>query len=398
VLPYWDMDTEKSFRNNQIGFIARYVEPVSINSETSQLMRWMKKHTELTVVPVEENDAVVGYVNREEVLRRGSSFMDNLTHASLEGILKEPQGGLNSRENVEKVLNDIVADGGADFGSGVYLVYHDRKFLGIVTFREILAHVNRLKAGALDEARLVQRFLLDRSVCQFPEFAVESYVESAYQLGGDYYRVMEIRKGLKVAAAFDVSGKNVSASLTTALLNSFFGTMALLGQEASSGKAYTPAQVVHLLNTLCCEETPSGIFAAGFFLFMDTEEKKLSLYNMGYTTGFLFVPSDDGSRKMIRIDTQFPPLGIVDQEDDLKRAPTLKLKSGMRFFLYSDGLTEARNENGEMYGEERLADFLKSHFGRPAPELKSLLQKEMADFRGQSPLSDDITFLIISFR
>lgn len=392
------MDTEKSFQINQIGYITRYVEPVSINSEISQLMKWMKKHSELTIVPVESDDAVVGYVQREEVLRRGGSFMDNLTHASLEGIIHKCRRSLNSRENVEKVLTDIVADEGADLGTGVYLVFHNRKFLGVLDFQKILAHVNSLKAGALDEARRVQRFLLERSAAQFPEFSVEGYMESAYRLGGDYYRIMEVQEGLKMAAAFDVSGKNVSASLTTALLNAFLGTIALLIKEGRMAEALTPAQLVNLLNNLCCEETPDDIFAAGFFLFLDNAAKTITLFNMGYTTAFLFHPSQEGPARLVSIDTRFPPLGIVEQEEDLHQAPTMKVKSGMRLFLYSDGLTEARNEAGEMYGEKRLTAFLKTYASRHTPEIKGLLEEEMTAFRGTAPLSDDITFMIISFR
>ncbi len=88
-------------------------------------------------------------------------------------------------------------------------------------------------------------------------------------------------------------------------------------------------------------------------------------------------------------------LGIMETD---YQAQELRLQSGTKLFLFSDGITETFGENEELFGEESLIEFLHFHDDLSVREIPSALENKILQFRGSKEQTDDITFIGLSFR
>ncbi len=123
---------------------------------------------------------------------------------------------------------------------------------------------------------------------------------------------------------------------------------------------------------------------------LDSNEKTFRFINAGHLA--LLQMNHDG--KIITHAKTQRVLGILETD---YLSQELKLTSGTRLFLYSDGITETFGENDELFGEELLTNFLQSHEKMPIKELPHALETSINTFRGDREVTDDITFIALSF-
>jgi len=243
----------------------------------------------------------------------------------------------------------------------------------------------RLTAHELEIARNIQRSLLPKTFPALPGYGLSGFCLSARQVGGDFYDVLSVSDEQALLIVADVMGKGVPAALFAATLHTLFHT--------NAEWARTPSEVLARMNRLLFEEL-SGVdmFITAQLVLADFSQRHLVVANAGHCP--LFVAGPAGNLKTISPDGL--PLGILP--DVTYTQEILPLDDCNCALMYTDGLTEARNSHGELFGQERLGTWLRQSINKhkTAAELSENFLSELKTFQGQAGLSDDQTFLILA--
>jgi serine phosphatase RsbU (regulator of sigma subunit) len=269
----------------------------------------------------------------------------------------------------------------------VEVIYTFCEFLAIQVVNAQLQNQQvelRLTAHELEIARNIQQSLLPRTFPALPGFGLSGFCLSARQVGGDFYDVLSLSDDQALLIVADVMGKGVPAALFAATLHTLVHTTAEW--------THTPSELLARMNRLLFDEL-SGVdmFITAQLVLADFRRKRLVVANAGHCP--LFVVSPKGELKTVSPDGL--PLGIlpnVTYEQEV-----LSLDECSCALLYTDGLTEARNAHGDLYGQERLCTWLRQSVSkhRTAAELSANFLAELKSFQSQAGLSDDQTFLIL---
>ena len=231
------------------------------------------------------------------------------------------------------------------------------------------------------EARAIQEGLLPKEIAQLPGYEIASAWHSARMVGGDYFDVLPFdAKALGVCIA-DVAGKGMPAAL---LMSNF--------QAAVRGLA-SPAlpldEFCVRLNTLLRRNVANDRFITFFYAQLDGPARTLRYVNAGHNPPI--VMRQDGSH--YRLHEGGGVLGIFSEQTyDLG---SIRLESGDRIVLYTDGVTEACNSEEEEFGDQRLIQLLQQNLTRSAAEI----QKKILDAAGEfcnGTWQDDATLLVVT--
>lgn len=245
---------------------------------------------------------------------------------------------------------------------------------------------NRLVSRELEIAKTIQRSLLPKTIPKLPGYGLAGFCQSARQVGGDFYDVLKINDDSLLLVIADVMGKGLPAAMFAAILRSLL--------RAVPEWMNQPAALLGRVNRLLFEEL-SGVdmFITAQLVFVDTKARRITTASAGHCPALLTLDSE-GSVKSIS--PEGLPLGILP--DTIFSSHTETLSKNCRMLLYTDGLTEARNAEGEFFGQERLVKWLKRSAAgkRSAEELKQDLASELGGFQASTALSDDQTFLIMA--
>ncbi|HVS52560.1 MAG TPA: SpoIIE family protein phosphatase [Opitutaceae bacterium] len=255
----------------------------------------------------------------------------------------------------------------------------------VVNARHLEEQVHaRLVAHELDIAHRIQRALLPRSLPQLANFGLAANWESARQVGGDFYDAIALSEHSVLLVVADVMGKGVPAAMFATITRSLL--------RALASRSHHPAKLLRRLNELLYEELSSvGMFITAQLVFVDLAERHLVAASAGHCP--ILIASGDQVRTLSVTGT---PLGILP--DATYRQQSAKLPAPASVLLYTDGLTEALNPAGEMFGHDRLADWLRQNFprARSTEQLRDDLAADLARFRGGAALRDDQAFLLLS--
>jgi sigma-B regulation protein RsbU (phosphoserine phosphatase) len=230
-------------------------------------------------------------------------------------------------------------------------------------------------------ASKVQKALLPDRPPDFPGLKISFMNIPSRIVGGDFYDIFKLGENKLAIAIGDVSGKGAPAAILMAML--YAGFRSLLKEF------YPVVEVVARLNNLLVETTNEGYFCTFFFGIFQQANSEFVFTNAGHNPPLVF--RKDGSVK--RLTTGGVVLGFL--KDREYRQESIYLKSGDYLFLFTDGVTEVRNSEGEEFGEEGLIRFLKKHRDKKPQLLRTLLFKEIKKFSSEEELADDATFAII---
>jgi phosphoserine phosphatase RsbU/P len=380
------------FHQTRLGKITQYIEPVSVGVGLDEAKALFRANPEFNSLPIEKDGGVIGLLDRELVLKKSESAIEMIRGRSLESYLQGVTPIMDSMESVDRALSALI-DTEAEHGYRDFLIYHYGKFLGVGNFMRLIKQADFLRNRDLTEAKAVQEHLVAMGSAAGSGFEVHAFMKMAHELGGDFRQTVDLGQGGYLVACFDVSGKGVAASLTTCLISSFFTTLRISGDVGQ----YDSDRIVRMLGELLSASSATGRFVAGAMVFIDAKAGKIRVYNMALGPIYVFHTGEDGKALLSLIAPTSAPLGVEDFSDIEKKRKLLPLLPGMRIFIATDGLADARSPSGRMYGEEELKAFLSSRFRTKAKALLSELSKEITDHIGKAPQADDITAIAIQF-
>lgn len=205
---------------------------------------------------------------------------------------------------------------------------------------------------------------------------------SAKFVGGDLYDYY-VRDNKLLFCIGDVSGKGVPAALLMAISHSLFRTL--------SARDDCPDSIVQALNTAISENNPDIMFITMFLGVMDLSTGKISYCNAGHNPPILI---KDGRAEFLNTE---PSLLLGVETGAKYTAYEMALAPGDTLLLYTDGLTEAENEQKELFGEARALDAAAAVGAMAAQEQLAQLHKAMQQFVDNAEQSDDLTLLAIRY-
>jgi hypothetical protein len=216
----------------------------------------------------------------------------------------------------------------------------------------------------LQNARIVQQVLIPADIPAVPGFAIESVYKPAGEVGGDFFQIVALENGGILAVIGDVSGKGIPAAMTVSLL---VGTVRTLAHYTQS-----PGEILAAMNQRMLARSQGG-FTTCLVLRADSDGT-LTAANAGHLSPYL-----DGAELTVESGL---PLGLAPSSTYSEIE--FRLQQGQQLTLLTDGVIEARNANGELFGFERAAAISTE----PAPKIAQAAQAFGQD--------DDITVLTLS--
>jgi predicted ester cyclase len=230
-------------------------------------------------------------------------------------------------------------------------------------------------------ARRIQQASLPKEVPKLEGWRISPFYQPAREVGGDFYDFHPLSEGRLGLVVGDATGKGVPAALVMASTRSMLRAVA---QDSNS-----PGDVLSRVNDLLATDIPPNMFVTCFYAIFDPRSGRLSYANAGHDLPYLHHRSGDAEELRAR----GMPLGLMPRMSYEEKESVLAPGEGVLF--YTDGLIEAHNSQGEMFGAPRLRSLL-SERPEAGRSLSATLMEELKRFTGEGrEQEDDITLLTL---
>ena len=250
---------------------------------------------------------------------------------------------------------------------------------------EIKVHDQQEKAKTeLNVAKEIQMNTLPNEMVSTKDVEIVGELKAANEVGGDLYDYVDIDENHVAVIIGDVSGKGVPAAMF------MMKTITSFRDFARAGK--TPSEILREINASILKGNRNSMFVTCFLAILDKQTGKVVFANAGHN------PPVVGTDKDFHFLECNPGFLLGCFKDAFVKDEEIVLKPGESITFYTDGVTEARNENGDFYGEARLIEALNKKSYSFIVELHHQIKDEIATFVGGAPQSDDITFVTLKYR
>jgi sigma-B regulation protein RsbU (phosphoserine phosphatase) len=248
-------------------------------------------------------------------------------------------------------------------------------------------HLEQIIA-ALNVAQEVQQSLLPQRPPKEPRFDIAGGSLYCDETGGDYYDYIRLPcQGADVYAIVvgDVSGHGISSALLMAGVRAY-----LRGRVTRTGSA---AEIIKDVNRLVSADTrTTHQFMTLFFLVIEAQSGRITWVRAGHDPALLYFPDEDHFEKL---EGEGLPLGV--EETWQYREFTQTLRPGQILVLTTDGVLEAHNKKGKMFGKQRFKETIRKHADLGADGIRLAIIDAVTAFRGEAQQEDDITLVVLKF-
>jgi len=232
----------------------------------------------------------------------------------------------------------------------------------------------------LAEGRAIQKALAPQPMPDVPNWELWLFTQSANEVGGDLIDFLELGNNRFAVALGDVSGKGLPAALLMAKLQA---TIRALAPEAKS-----LPDLVFRINRIFYRDVLPKSFLSLVCLEAQSSSHEIRFINAGHLP-----PAVMGKTGFKETSKGGLALGLLPDARYLQQ--TASLQKGESILIYSDGLTEAVNERGEFYGEERLFALLQKLSDLSAQEMGEKLLGDVREFVSHSRFGDDLSLVVL---
>jgi serine phosphatase RsbU (regulator of sigma subunit)/predicted ester cyclase len=235
----------------------------------------------------------------------------------------------------------------------------------------------------LKVARRIQQASLPDEVPELEGWQISPYYQPAREVGGDFYDFHLLSEGRLGVVVGDATGKGVPAAL---VMSTSCGMLQAISQALDSSSS-SPGEVLERVNETLVTRIPSNMFVTCFYAILDPESGNLTYANAGHDLPYL---RRNGEAEELR--ARGMPLGLMPGMSYEEKEIELDVGEGV--FFYSDGLVEAHDSKGEMFGFPRLRALIAEHAQERS--LGDFLMEELYSFVGEGwEQEDDITLLTL---
>ena len=230
-------------------------------------------------------------------------------------------------------------------------------------------------------ARLIQQTLLPKTLPKLSAYDIAAYYKPAREVGGDFYDSFVLEDGRLGLVVGDVTDKGIPAALVMATTRTML--------RVSAQRHFPPGEVLKRANDALVPDIPPNMFITCLYAILDTESGRLVYANAGHDPPYLRHNGSDVEELRAR----GMPLGLMPGMEYEEKEVTLQ--RGESVLFYSDGLVEAHDPKGEMFGFPRLQGLVGAHHSGESSLIDFLLS-ELTDFTGENwEQEDDITLVTL---
>jgi predicted ester cyclase len=231
-------------------------------------------------------------------------------------------------------------------------------------------------------ARSIQQASLPKEVPELEGWRIATYYQPAREVGGDFYDLFELEEGRVGVVVGDATGKGMPAALVVSAASS------MLRAVSQAFHSSSPGEVLSRVNETLVARIPSNMFVTCFYAILDPKSATLRYANAGHDLPYLRRCGGDAEELRARGMPLGLMLGMIYEEVEIS------LREGKSVLFYSDGLVEAHDPKGEMFGFPRLRALVAEH--GEERELGEFLMEELYSFVGEGwEQEDDITLLTL---
>ena len=231
-------------------------------------------------------------------------------------------------------------------------------------------------------ARLIQQTLLPKTLPELPDYDLAAYYQPAREVGGDFYDFLELEDGRLGLVVGDVTDKGVPAALVMATTRSML--------RAVAQRLFSPGEVLRRTNDALVMDIPPSMFITCLYAILEPESGLLLYANAGHDLPYRRrVGCSEGAEELR---ARGMPLGLMPGMQYEEKE--IVLEAGESVLFYSDGIVEAHDPGGGMFGFPRLRALVTEHSEETS--LLDFLMKELYSFTGQGwEQEDDIMLLTL---
>lgn len=239
----------------------------------------------------------------------------------------------------------------------------------------------------LDIARKIQQsilstdFDLDQNKKRFEIYAT---MNAAKMIGGDFYDFFMIDENHLGVLVADVSDKGIPAAIYMAVSHTIMRATALRGLP--------PSECMNYANNLLGKDNVESMFVTAFYGILDLQTGKLTYCNAGHNPPYVI---DNSGKVNVTKTTEDIVVGVMEGIN--YHEAEISLNKGDRFFMFTDGVTEALNVDGDFYMESRLEEVLSNTNSLSAKEMVTKVAMNLSQFTEGANQSDDITMVGVAY-
>jgi len=230
---------------------------------------------------------------------------------------------------------------------------------------------------------VVQRRMIPEKAPSMPGLDIAAAYIPCFDVGGDFYDFLRMSDNCLALAIADVMGKGIPAAIMMSLFR-------------GSVRAYADTErdkcnidkIIKKLNKTACDECKDGEFVALFYAIIDAEEKSITYCNCGHEPAVLI-----RNGKITELDKGGFVLGVEEQAE--YETETLKLREGDCLLFYTDGLTDAANFDGQLWGREKMLETAMKFTAEPAEQMVKDILGYRRRFVGLARQIDDTSIVVI---
>ncbi len=250
----------------------------------------------------------------------------------------------------------------------------------------------RLKQEVEIGSRIQRTLLLGQPPSQVKGLEIAALTLPSRQVNGDFYDFIRHRDDCVDVIIGDVMGKGVPAALLgAATKNQFLRALSNLLTSSIHGETPDPERIVTRLHqTMTAQLIQFESFTTLCLARFDTARRRMSFVDCGHTRTIHFCKRDGFCRFL---QGENVPLGFSERE--VYKQQIVTFEPGDVFLFYSDGVTEARADTGDMFGEDLLAKFLQTNNLLDTSELIQVLRRELVAFSGADTFADDLSCIAV---
>jgi serine phosphatase RsbU (regulator of sigma subunit) len=237
-------------------------------------------------------------------------------------------------------------------------------------------------------AKMVQKSLLPQKLESDNDFEITAFSESADDVGGDYYDTLRISETEVALIIADVSGKGTTAAFHMSQMKGIFHSLAQ-GER-------NPHEFMSKANRALMFCLERGSFISSAYFVVNTETKVIHYSRAGHCPVLYYYAANN---KTEFLKDKGAALGMLKSPSYSKMIESrcINYRPSDVIVLYTDGITEARNDKNEEFGQDRLAQALQEVAEKSSLEIQEYIIRKLYDFTGTTNINDDYTTMIIKF-
>jgi len=383
--------------------ISRPVRVFDALTTVREVVDIFQKDPSLLALPIADEGRFLGIVNRKTLFfqRLGRQFaMELYGKRPIRELLDESHVVMEPERDINAALATLLEADPA-LGTDSFPVVSGGLCLGIVAVSDLMMKISESQAHLLstlhclsarireevDKASKIQHDLLPPPEYRFDALAVSAEVVTSSEIGGDFYDYVFLDDGRLVLVVADVSGHGVQSGMVTTAAKASLHTLIAQGVT-------TPSRLLRAMNNAILATARQTLLMTCQVAVIDQRGGSITLANAGHNFPYLYRKESDEVTMIT--DVAGYPLGF--EENSSYEECALPFLAGDTLFLYTDGVVECRDLNGEEFGYGRLEAVLRGEMDRPPTQVKQRVMEATTHFTGTRSFDDDVTLLITSFQ